>query len=172
MPARTAPSRSRGPATAGRRRPPMRAHDGCATSPMAARRVELPSQYRSRARRLQSQIQRTLMRCSQARCQPPDPHAPDDERFSASPIRERPGGDLHDAPRGGIDGSQQSNLREVQPATANTSGKSPHAMPSFRLFTRPAWLTLDRVWILQSYARTPRGPRERCQPRAPPCRRA
>ena len=30
------------------------------------------------------------------------------------------------------------------PAAANTSGNSPQAIPSFRLLTSPAWLTLDR----------------------------
>jgi hypothetical protein len=29
-------------------------------------------------------------------------------------------------------------------AAAKNSGKRPHAMPSFRLLTRPAWLTLER----------------------------
>jgi hypothetical protein len=29
-------------------------------------------------------------------------------------------------------------------AALKNSGKSPHAIPSFRLLTRPAWLTLDR----------------------------
>ncbi|OHE86655.1 MAG: hypothetical protein A2579_03555 [Lysobacterales bacterium RIFOXYD1_FULL_69_11] len=30
------------------------------------------------------------------------------------------------------------------PAAAKNSGNSPHAMPSLRLLTSPAWLTLDR----------------------------
>ena len=35
------------------------------------------------------------------------------------------------------------------PAAANTSGKSPQAIPSFRLLTSPAWLTLDRFAVDQ-----------------------
>jgi hypothetical protein len=31
------------------------------------------------------------------------------------------------------------------PAAAKYSGKMPHAMPSFKLLTSPAWLTLDRL---------------------------
>src|SRR5262249_30316041 len=33
----------------------------------------------------------------------------------------------------------------LRPAPAKNRGKSPHDMPSFRLLTSPAWLTLDRL---------------------------
>ena len=55
------------------------------------------------------------------------------------------------------------------PAAAKNSGKSPHAMPSLRLLTSPAWLTLERFRsssvVRQKTSRWRRRPlrRRRCE---------
>src|ERR671925_387772 len=39
--------------------------------------------------------------------------------------------------------------RSERPAAAKNSGKSPHARPSFRLLTSPAWLALNSAGSVQ-----------------------
>ena len=69
---------------------------------------------------------------------------PDDEPLAPDPVRQRAGEELRRRPTSPDRWPRATDLRRSCPAAAKNSGNSPHAIPSFRLLTRPAWLTLER----------------------------
>ena len=77
------------------------------------------------------------------------PHAADDQPLAADPVRERAGAELGRPPDARVDRRQDRDLVKASPPAAKKSGKSPQAMPSLRLLTRPAWLAAKSRRSLQ-----------------------
>ena len=77
------------------------------------------------------------------------PHAGGDQPLASDAVRPSAREELRDAPGRRVDRGERADLRRLICAAAKTSGNSPHAIPSFRLLTRPAWLTLDEIAVEQ-----------------------